>query len=125
MSAHPSVASTSADGNVWVGYAMKSMNDGHGSLYWPLKWVDGEAQELKMPATSYRGEEYTSAQFLNGVMARGISANGEIIYGSTWDNEDAGMIWWDAEGTARYVGEDVRNEREVTMVDWSGSVSWV
>ena len=121
MSAHPSVASTSADGNVWVGYAMKSMNDGHGSLYWPLKWVDGEAQELKMPATSYRGEEYTSAQFLNGVMARGISANGEIIYGSTWDNEDAGMIWWDADGTARYVGEDVRYEREVQMVYWDGS----
>ena len=55
MSAHPSVASTSADGNVWVGYAMKSMNDGHGSLYWPLKWVDGEAQELKMPATELQG----------------------------------------------------------------------
>jgi len=120
MSAHPSVASTSADGNVWVGYAMKSMNDGHGSLYWPLKWVDGEAQELKMPATSYRGEEYTSAQFLNGVMARGISANGEIIYGSTWDNFDFGMVYWDRSGEPHFVGEDVRKVKPVQRSDGMG-----
>ena len=120
MSGHPDVESTSADGSIWVGYSMKNMNDGHGSLYWPLKWVDGEAQELKMPATSYRGREYTSAEFLNGVMARGISANGEIIYGTTWDNYDFGMVYWDRSGEPHFVGEDVREVKPVQRSDGMG-----
>ena len=107
------IEGSALDGRVMVGWGTGSPE---GYTYGPVKIVDGEYQPLPLPELNYRGDEYDQ-----GAMARGISANGEIIYGSTWDNEDAGMIWWDAEGTARYVGEDVRNEREVTMVDWSGS----
>ena len=107
------IEGSALDGRVMVGWGTGSPE---GYTYGPVKIVDGEYQPLPLPELNYRGDEHDQ-----GAMARGISANGEIIYGSTWDNEDAGMIWWDAEGTARYVGEDVRNEREVTMVDWSGS----
>lgn len=103
-----------------VGFAMKDMEDGHGSLYWPVKWVNGEAQELQMPKT-YRDElEYTSAEFLNGVMARGISANGEIVYGTCWDNWDFGMVYWDQNGDVRFVGEDVRKVTPVKMFNEGG-----
>ena len=107
------IEGSALDGRIMVGWGTGSPE---GYTYGPVKIVDGEYQPLPLPELNYRGDAHDQ-----GVMARGISANGEIIYGSTWDNEDAGMIWWDAEGTARYVGEDVRNEREVTMVDWSGS----
>ena len=31
-------------------------------------------------------------------MARSISANGEVIYGTSWDNSDYGMLYWRKEG---------------------------
>lgn len=119
MNSDPYVSCVSADGSKWVGYSMKNMGDGHGSLYWPLIWENGTARELEMPK-SYRGEEYTSAQKLNGVMARGISANGEIVYGTTWDNFDFGLVYWDKAGKVHYVGEDVREVKPVKMLDGNG-----
>ena len=54
-----------------------------------------------------------------GGMARGISANGEIIYGTSWENSDFGMLYWvnNGENTEepRWVGEDVREVTEITM----------
>ena len=44
-----------------------------------LLWIDGVPHELPWPELNYRNEE---AWY--GGMARGISANGEIIYGTSW-----------------------------------------
>ena len=45
-------------------------------------------------------------------MARSISANGEVIYGTSWDNSDYGMLYWRKEGAGfgrpQWVGKDVR-----------------
>lgn len=45
-------------------------------------------------------------------MARSISVNGEVIYGTSWDNSDYGMLYWEKEGAGfgrpQWVGEDVR-----------------
>ena len=48
-------------------------------LYKPLLWIDGVPHELPIPDKNFRDEEIWV-----GVMARGISANGEIIYGTSW-----------------------------------------
>ena len=85
----PEVQGTSADGKYWVGYAKKTT----GGLYYPLLWIDGAAQELSLPEKNYREEELRA-----GVMARSISANGEVIYGTSWDNSDYGMLYWRKEG---------------------------
>lgn len=96
------VQATSEDGRYWVGYAR--MDDG---LYHPLLWDNGVMHELKMPESNYRDQE-----FLDGVMARGISADGSIIYGTSWDGWDMGMLYWeDFTGEPKWVGEDVRKVR--------------
>jgi len=99
----PEVQGTSADGKYWVGYAKKTT----GGLYYPLLWIDGAAQELSLPEKNYREEELRA-----GVMARSISANGEVIYGTSWDNSDYGMLYWRKEGAGfgrpQWVGKDVR-----------------
>ncbi len=46
-------------------------------------------------------------------MARGISADGSIIYGTSWENSDFGMLYWVNNGAKntekpKWVGEDVR-----------------
>ena len=85
----PEIQGTSADGNFWVGFGKKEA----GGLYYPLLWIDGAAQELSLPEKNYREEELRA-----GVMARSISANGEVIYGTSWDNSDYGMLYWRKEG---------------------------
>lgn len=99
----PTVQGTSADGSIWVGYAYKD-------LYRPLKYTNKVAEILPMPELNYRGDEFSS-----GIMARGVSANGEIIYGTTWDDLDAGMVYWDKQGDVHYVGEDVRELTPITI----------
>ncbi len=103
----PSISQVSADG-VWVGWCSKN-----GTSY-PLKWVNGVAEELPRPELNYRGEE------IGDVQARGISADGRIIYGTTWDNLDFGMVYWDETGTVRYVGEDVHKLTPVERPDGYG-----
>lgn len=77
----PAVGSMSSDGK-WVGYAPR-YKDGE-MMYYPVVWEDGLGKELPMPKESYRGMSYVDdARYLNGVMARSISANGEIITGTT------------------------------------------
>ena len=99
----PEIQGTSADGNFWVGFGKKEA----GGLYYPLLWIDGAAQELSLPEKNYREEELRA-----GVMARSISANGEVIYGTSWDNSDYGMLYWRKEGAGfgrpQWVGKDVR-----------------
>ena len=106
----PEIQGTSADGNFWVGFGKKEA----GGLYYPLLWIDGAAQELSLPEKNYREEELRA-----GVMARSISANGEVIYGTSWDNSDFGMLYWEKEGAGfgrpQWVGEDVREITPTVM----------
>ena len=85
-----------------------------GSVSSPFKWVDGVAEELPKPELNYRDEP------IGDVQARGISADGRIIYGTTWDNRDYGLVYWDENGEVHYVGEDVRYCRPVDRPDGYG-----
>ena len=108
----PTISETSADGRYWVGYA----KEGYGLeyLYKPLLWIDGVPHELPIPDKNFRDEEIWV-----GVMARGISANGEIIYGTSWENYDFGMLYWVNDGPTiekpKWVGEDVRELDTLTV----------
>ena len=106
------ITGSSLDGSVMVGYGTGSP-EGH--TYGPVKVVDGEYRPLPLPELNYRDMPHDQ-----GILAFGISADGTVIYGSTWDNLDAGMVYWDKEGNVHHVGEDVRDVREVTMVDALG-----
>ena len=114
----PEIQGTSADGVYWVGYAREDAI-GKG-LCKPLLWTDGVAQELPLPDLNYRNEE-----IWYGVMARGISANGEIIYGTSWENWDFGMLYWVNNGAntekPKWVGEDVRELATLTVTQSDGS----
>lgn len=64
---------------------------------------------LSMPEKNFKGEDFSV-----GAMARGISADGSVIYGTTWDNSDGAMIYW-KDGKVKYVGEDVHEIKSVTI----------
>lgn len=101
------VQGVSGDGRYWVGYAQDSQTQ----MYHPILWEDGVPRKLRWPDENYRGEP-----FVTGVLARGISADGSVIYGSTWDNTDMGMVYWrDKDGKAEWVGKDVHEVRTVTV----------
>lgn len=100
----PQISRMAADGTM-VGWASKN------GVSNPLKWVNGEAIELPKPALNYRDEP------IGDVQARGISADGRIIYGTTWDNRDFGLVYWDENNEVHYVGEDVRYCRAVDRPD--------
>ena len=99
----PEIQATSADGKYWVGFAQNESGS-NGGLTHPLLWIDGVPHELPMLDLNYRDEEIWV-----GVMARGISADGSIIYGTSWESSDFGMLYWvnNGENTAkpRWVGE--------------------
>ena len=109
----PEIQATSADGKYWVGFAQNESGS-NGGLTHPLLWIDGVPHELPMLDLNHRDEEIWV-----GVMARGISADGSIIYGTSWESSDFGMLYWvnNGENTAkpRWVGEDVREVTEITM----------
>ena len=110
----PEIQGTSADGKYWVGYAMKGKVQVDPAPCKPLLWIDGVPCELPWPELNFRDETPWY-----GGMARGISANGEIIYGTSWENWDFGMLYWINKGTAteqpKWVGHDVREVWEETM----------
>mgnify|MGYP000609265537 CR=1 FL=1 len=112
----PEVSQTSSDGKYWVGYIQAGM-------FKPLLWTEGTVAELPMPALNYRNEEFWA-----GVLARGISANGEIIYGTSWENDDCGMLYWKNNGTTveepRWVGDDIRRLTPVIVEDWMGEYEY-
>ena len=105
------IEGSALDGRVMVGWGTGSPE---GYTYGPVKIVDGEYQPLPLPELNYRGDEHDQ-----GAMARGISANGEIIYGTSWESFDFGMLYWvnNGENTAapKWVGHDVREVVPVTM----------
>ncbi len=110
----PIIESVSADGRYWVGHAVKGRVGEDNAPCKALLWIDGVPHELPWPELNYRDE----ATWYGG-MARGISANGEIIYGTSWENWDFGMLYWvnNGENTAapKWVGHDVREVVPVTM----------
>ena len=112
----PEVSQTSSDGKYWVGYIQAGM-------FKPLLWTEGTVAELPMPALNYRNEEFWA-----GVLACGISANGEIIYGTSWENDDCGMLYWKNNGTTveepRWVGDDIRRLTPVIVEDWMGEYEY-
>ena len=112
----PSVQSISADGRIWVGWGLDDVL-AFGGMYRPLKWTDGGTPEvLPVPELNFRNEPYVS-----GVMARGCSADGSVIYGSTWDNLDYGMLYW-KDGKVDWVGSDVREVRTVQIENGIGEM---
>ena len=112
----PSVQSISADGRIWVGFGMDDVL-AFGGMYRPLKWTDGGTPEvLPVPELNFRNEPYVA-----GVMARGCSADGSVIYGSTWDNLDFGMLYW-KDGKVDWVGSDVREVRTVQIENGIGEM---
>lgn len=98
---NPHVQGISEDGRIWVGYNQTGDYDNN-NLFHPVKWVDGVPELLPMPEASLRG-----VPFINGCMARGCSADGSVIYGSSWDNLDFGMLYW-KDGKVDWAGSDVR-----------------
>ena len=108
----PGINATSADGKYWVGDAV-GKKGGEG-LYRPLLWTDGVPEVLPFPDKNFRNED-----FRTGIMARGISANGKIIYGTSWENYDFGMLYWVNDGPTiekpKWVGEDVRELDTLTV----------
>lgn len=112
----PSVQSISADGRIWVGFGMDDVL-AFGGMYRPLKWTDGGTPEvLPVPELNFRNEPYVA-----GVMARGCSADGSVIYGGTWDNLDNGMLYW-KDGQVDWVGSDVREVRTVQVENGVGEM---
>lgn len=85
-------------------------------MYYPLVWRNGVAEKLPWPEKNFRDKA-----FLNGIIARGISADGSVIYGSTWDNYDFGMVYW-KDGVVKYVGEDVHEVTPITVETIVGPV---
>lgn len=111
----PQIQGTSADGKYWVGFCVNYPILGpEGGLNYPILWTDGEPSILPMPEKNYRDEDIWC-----GVMARGISANGEVIYGTSWENNDFGMLYW-KDGKVEWVGKDVRELTPVVMEDATG-----
>lgn len=112
----PQIQGTSADGKYWVGYCINAPVGGdEGGLNYPILWTDGVPEVLPMPEKNYREEEIWC-----GVMARGISANGEVIYGTSWENNDFGMLYW-KNGKVEWVGKDVREVKPVRMKSPDGT----
>ena len=107
------VENISSDGRIWVGYSY-DRSVGQGGLCYPVKWVDGVPELLPMPELNVRDEPYCY-----GIMARGISADGSVIYGTTWDNNDFGMVYW-KDGKVDWVGSDVRKVTPVQIVNGIG-----
>ena len=100
----PQVQSISADGRIWVGWGHQP-----GNLYQPIRWIDGEPEILPVPPLNFR-----DAPYVTGVTVRGCSADGSVIYGSTWDNLDFGMLYW-KDGKVDWVGSDVRETQTVQI----------
>lgn len=106
------LGNVSADGTFWVGWAMVN------SHYRPYVCENGTATMLPLPEKDFRDVPYDGDDF--DLMARGFSEDHSIIYGTTWDNKDFGMIYWDADRNVHFVGEDVRKVTTIQRPDGYG-----
>lgn len=99
----PTISSMSSDGSVWIGYAFSK---GAGV---PLVWTNGEPEILETPELSILDKPIYA-----GVMARGCSSDGSVIYGSEWDG--FGLIYW-VDGEMYYPGYDYATVKTVNVMD--------
>lgn len=78
------IYSASDDNTIWVGFCQNQTTH----KYYPVKWTNGEPEFLDSPEDNLcrQGKCY------NGVMARGCSSDGSVIYGSEWDY--MGLVYW-------------------------------
>ena len=106
--------SSSVDGSVMVGYTEGTP---YGCMYGPVKVVDGEVKPLPLPEEgNFRNEEWWA-----GILARGMSADGSVVYGTSWENYDYGMAYWDKDGNVDWVGSDLRKVTTVQREDALGN----
>lgn len=96
------ISSISSDGSVMVGYCQKDF------FYLPIKWVNGEPEILDYPTDTPSGFELT-----NGCMARGCSADGNVIYGSEWDS--FGLMYW-INNELNYISRDISTPDGMNIV---------
>lgn len=101
----PSVSNISSDGSVMVGYIKQNVSRGK---YFPVKWTNGEPEILPSPEMSPTGTDW------NGCMARGCSADGEVIYGSHWDAMT--LVYW-KDGMLFDPGTDYAEKIEIVYDD--------
>ncbi len=99
------VQCVSADGRLWAGWMLdKSL--ALGGRYTPTLWTDGVPEVLPIPELNYRNEPYKS-----GVMVRGMSHDGSVLYGSTWCDNDQGMVYWKKDASGKYQVDYVARDR--------------
>lgn len=111
----PVIQQVSEDGNTWVGYTVKKSVDGEMTEdyskfeygYWPILYKNGIATALERPSKSVKGDYNWG-----GALARGVSANGEVIYGGGYGGDQHGdhseAMWW-KNGKVAYVGQSNDN----------------
>lgn len=102
------VEAMSTDGNVMVGYAKTSDT----RKYVPVRWTNMQPEILEVPQ-----ENAIGGQLWNGVMARGCSEDGSVVYGSEWDAQ--GLIYW-RDGKMYYPGKDYTEKKTVILESWWG-----
>lgn len=100
------VEAVSVSGNIMVGYAYNKATH----MYSALKWTGDQVEILESPELNGWGQP----QFL-GVMARGCSADGSIIYGTEWDA--ASPVYWTADGKVHNAGTDVLRKEKGIVYD--------
>ena len=103
--------SVSADGSVFVGYA--EGDPVTGCMYAPVR-VCGWCGERRFHCLK---RVFAMREWWAGVMVRGMSADGSVAYGSSWENYDYGMVWWDRDGNVDWVGSDLRKVTTVQRED--------
>ena len=105
-----------ADGSVVTGHRRADYLIDDFVPYIPYKWVNGVAQELPKPETPLR----YSNNWYGGVIGRGLSTDGKIIFGTEWQGTDFFMIWWDEDGNWHRVGDDVSETFTIPVTDKNG-----
>ena len=120
--------SSSVDGSVMVGYTEGTPL----RMYVRARQGGGRRGET---AAAARGGQFPNEEWWAGILARGMSADGSVVYGTSWENYDYGMAYWDKDGNVDWVGSDLRtvttvqrpNPLDGTLYDYNivnGMICW-
>ncbi len=99
-------------GRILVGYQM----DRPGGRYLPIISENGVARQLEIPELNAHDEP-----LVTGVMARGCSHDGKVIYGSSWDNMENSTCYWKADDGYKFhwAAASDRTKEQVETIDAS------
>ncbi len=116
-----SISDTSVDGSLVIGTTMKQDDVAEGTKYMPIIYKNGLVEYLPILQTSYR-----DTPSWGGVIARGCSRDGSIIFGTDWENLEGGMCYWRADenySKFHWVGEECghRTVRKAQLLDDDGT----